>query len=316
MFGKLTLAQRKALQSLLIQSGLIAINARSNFLMNAGLESLIPTLPMGEVDTIFAGALLRECERLGKPPVLGEYATVLLVVALREALSGVPEAVQTLTEMIAVYVADHESRYPWSPAAAAAASAPPSRLLTPPIKVAAFFANPPNTAYLASLNQEEQKVRDFLNRQSDFELITVRGTRLRDLLALLDRRSHRLSIFHYSGHASEDGIWLEPEEEGADPDIIPWDGLAIELSHQAELACIVLNGCESAATTFIEAFGANRPSVIAMAAPIGDRKATFFATRLYESLAARDDIPTAFEKACNYLRLKGYRDAVDIPRLL
>lgn len=106
MFGKLTLEQRKALQAILIQSGMIALDMRGLFLSNAGLGSLLATLPMGEVDTIFAGALVRECERLGTPPSLGEYATVLLVVALRDGIEGQSEAIKILNAIIAMYTTD------------------------------------------------------------------------------------------------------------------------------------------------------------------------------------------------------------------
>ena len=315
MFGKLTLEQRKALQAILIEAGVIATyQQRVNFLGNAGLGGLTKSLPMQEDEIIFAGALVRESERLGSPSTLGEYATVLLAKAVRDSGSGQTEAVKPLTEIIAVYVPDHETKYPFSEVPQSGNALVSSQLKLP-INVAAFFASPINAATLANLAIEEKKVRDFLNRQTDFMLTTVTGTRLRDLLALLDRQTNRISIFHYSGHASEQGIWLEPEA-GNDPEIIPWEGLAIELSHQPDLACIFLNGCESARDEFLSAFGSRRPVVIAMSEPIGDQKATLFSLRFYESLAARDDIKTAFGKACNYLRLKGYRDAAGIPRLL
>ncbi len=318
--GRLSLAQRKDLQVILVNTGLIdTYRRRVNFCENAGLDILIDRLPMlGDTNT-FAGDLVRECERLGAPPAYKEYTTALLITSLRDELfenSFINSfMIETLTEMLAVYVPDHATKYPLSKETDLRVASLSSRLLEPPIKIAAFFTTPLNVQELPNLNREEQKVRDLLSRKSDFDLITVRQTRLRDLLALLDRRNHRLSLFHYSGHASEEGIWLEAEE-GNESEIIPWGGLAIELSHQPDLVCIVLNGCKTAINDFLSYFGANRPIIIAMSEQIGDQKATYFSTRFYESLAAKDSIQTAFEKACNYLLLKGYRDREAFPRLV
>ncbi len=105
MFGKLTLEQRKQLQVLLVKSEAIEdFGTRKTFLDNAGLGVLKSHLPMSEIDVIFAGALVRECERLGCPPNLGEFASVKLAVAMRNHPELQAESIQQfLNSVIAVY---------------------------------------------------------------------------------------------------------------------------------------------------------------------------------------------------------------------
>ena len=101
MFGKLTLEQKKFIQAILLKSGLIlSLHNRAMMLESAGLGVLTSRLPIAEDSAIFAGALVRECERIGAPPSLGEYATVKLALYLRSLpeVQNLPNAVDQLTE--------------------------------------------------------------------------------------------------------------------------------------------------------------------------------------------------------------------------
>ncbi len=321
MFGKLTLAQKKALQTILIQSGAIALSGRTTFLMNAGLERLLPVLPLGEVDTIFAGALVRECERLGAPPDLGEYATVLLIVAVRHTVSGFPDMVTTLNEMIAAYVADHAQKYPLSDSPQPTPPTPATASTTlPPLTKILFLAANPATLPALQLDQEMReiaaKLRDGDARRR-FDLKSewvVRADQLTSHLLF-----YKPTIVHFAGHGeAEAGVYLLDRTDTAymlAPDVFA-DLFTIRGVREA-LRCVLINACwsEHQAQALVDI--ANVPHVIGMREAVPDRAARAFAGGFYLGLSNEMAIPDAFELACvqmaQEMNDRRYRS---VPRLL
>jgi hypothetical protein len=301
MFGKLTLEQRKTLQTILIQSGVIAFNMRTSFLSNAGLEQLLATLPMGEVDTIFAGALVRECERLGAPPSLGEYATVLLTVAVRNAISGNSDVVDTLTNIIAVYVPNHAVRYPRptdqpSPPIASIPSLVPG-VLTPPIKILVLAASPEEMEPLR-LDREmvaiQNAIQSATRREAFMQPILIPAVQSTDLITLLKR--HKPAIVHFAGHgAQEDGlIFLDAANR---PSPLKPELLAHIFSLRdvkSFVQAVVLNACWSE-TQAAAIHSVNQAYVVGATQRISDRFAIAFTTGLYAGLGEGDTIPDAFQ---------------------
>lgn len=216
MFGKLTLEQKKTLQQILIQSGLVnTYQGRVQFLDNAGLQELTAVLPMEADLTIFVGALVRECERLGAPPSLGyRHATTLLTIALLDAnaVQGNIEVEQALLPIYQVY----------KPAITAPPPPPPTNKT---IRILFLAANPTNTGKL-SLEREYEAVEQTLKAAQEkdpalsIELIRRDNVRNDDISEhLLDVRPH---VLHFAGH----GDLIRPPADAAPaPSLHTWRGL-------------------------------------------------------------------------------------------
>lgn len=298
--ARLSRGQRDTLIDMLAVFGkLETATKRQIFLDASGLtyedEEFTTGLDLSGGAREFASTFYSALEQRGALPS-GTLALVLVIRHMQGVMKGHPKRLQQLKEMEA--------------ALSGGADAP----LGKPVHVSAFFANPPDSAALPNLRAEEQKVRAVLARRSDFDARTITATRLRDLTDALDTQRDTLSVFHYSGHADDAGIWLEGEDN-SERKVVRWRDLADELRHLRALRLVLLNGCRSMQEEFLAGFGAKRPAIVAMAAPIGDARATIFAQRFYESLAAGDAPRTALDKARNALNFAGYDDAADIPQM-
>lgn len=251
MFGKLSLEQRKALQAILVESGMITrYQNRVDFLTNAGLGKLLNTLPMEEQTSIFAGALVRECERLGAPPSLNNrYATAVLAMALldEDAIDGNSEAKQSLIGIVRVYEGGSTAPPPPTPAGKT-------------IKILFLASNPANTGKL-SLDREFEVVRETLvaaqaqNPSLAIELIQRTNVRNDDISEhLLDVRPH---ILHFAGHGD---LLRSPAEAALSVGPGRWRGLFIsnweesaELSSDEVKPSGIILGTESGSARLISA---------------------------------------------------------------
>jgi len=107
--------------------------------------------------------------------------------------------------------------------------------------------------------------------------------------ALLDHKPH---FVHFLGHSpSHAGIMLE--NEGGEARIVSGETLADFLKSSAHIECVILNACFNV----LQASQIVRHIyfVIGMNQPIGDKAAIQFAKGFYDTLAAGESIPIAFE---------------------
>lgn len=181
------------------------------------------------------------------------------------------------------------------------------------LKIISCFANPKELEELRYLKNEERVLRRLLSRRRGVDFEAVTATTWDDLKDILDGKQP--TIFHYSGHADENGLLLETEA-GHDPERVSWRKIATSLSPNKQLQCILLNGCKTSQPAFVQEFGNRNLVVIGMSAPISDQKAAIFAKRFYESYIAYHDFKTAFETAKAELLDLGDDDAATIPHLL
>jgi WD40 repeat protein len=104
----------------------------------------------------------------------------------------------------------------------------------------------------------------------------------------------RVAIFHYGGHASSTGLYLESSEGGARE--ASAEGLAEFLGQQDGLEVVFLNGCstQSQARGLLDA---NVSAVVATSQAIDDSVATAFAGHFYSGLAGGATLRVAFREA-------------------
>lgn len=308
MFGKLTLEQRKALQTLLIKSGAIdKYQGRVDFLTGrANLGRLIKVLPMEEQISIFAGALVREAERLGSPPDLGQYATVLLAKGLQgvEAIQGIGQDVTTLDEIIRVYVPSHTLSVVTPTTSTTMLTG--SDIPKPPVKILFLSPNPMKLTQL-DVQKEMREIRDELrdgDREGRFTFDIGVAVRTRELTRLLI--DHKPTILHFAGHGVEDeGLWFRNDDD--EPLLVNPHVLALAFSHptiKKQLNCVVLNACwsDSQATALVQ--NAGIPYVVGMTNAISDKGAIAFAAGFYRGLSDGMTVEDAFYFGRNEMVLR------------
>lgn len=323
MFGKLTLEQRKALQSILIDAGLIdTYLQRVAFLDTAGLGSLRSSLPMQEETKIFAGALVRETERLGAPPKIGGYATVKLARALYEEI-GHSEVWNFLDEIIQAYDKNH---------------------LHNGLRILCLSANPSDWGKL-SLKEEFERISQTLNETKETDSTLRVYLRLRENIKdeeiIKVIQSFKPHILHFAGHGD-----LERVAEYTPPTshaLGKWRGMYIvdEANHFVDIAddakpsgiivetatgkgkllpssvlktifadpetakfirLVFLNACwaEGQAELLVEKAGV--PFTIGMNQPINDEAAVRFAEGFYQTLFNKShSLQSAFDSGKNQM---------------
>lgn len=309
MFGKLTLEQKNRLQQILIAQGIVANdNTRNLFLSNIGLDFLIPHLTPGLQPKLAAGELIRECERVGAPPRLGEFATVVVVVALREQVIGNDEAVTALTAMIAMYIQNHAEKYPLvtsptSPSQLNSDVPLPSISIT---KILFLSANPVEFPQLR-LDIEMRNLGEELrmsHHRDIFDLQLALAVRTGDLTGHLLR--HRPTIVHFAGHGTQgEGIVLLDENDTSvtvKPDVLanPFSRSVIK----ENLKCVLFNACWSEAQAQALATIAKIPYVVGMTTQIPDKAARAFTIGFYRALGDGLSIPQAYEFGCGEMTLR------------
>jgi hypothetical protein len=176
-------------------------------------------------------------------------------------------------------------------------SPPPSPKTLPPTVFTAF-ANPKGD--LKSLSEEQNKIKDALQGLMAKGEINHADRGEMDKKQFFDYLStweNRISLFHYAGHADENGLALQDIHAKFDP-------LADELllRNKASLCVVVLNGCSTQAHVK-GLLDKGVKAVIATSSPVGDTAATEFAIRFYENLANGDTLRVAYESAANLVKV-------------
>ena len=162
------------------------------------------------------------------------------------------------------------------------------------------FANQNDAAHLDFLKKESRNVSRALQSLDNKQIIEVKNiesVELDELFEHLSLYKDRLSIFHFSGHANGQTLWLEDAPAHA-------DGLAQLLGAIAPtLQLVFLNGCATYKQVE-KLFQKGFKVVIATHVAISDEKAMLFSTKFYESMANGFGIEAAFNIAVAFLKIK------------
>jgi hypothetical protein len=153
--------------------------------------------------------------------------------------------------------------------------------------------------YLRKLPEEVRHLEGILERAEAkglCELVVKTNATLEQILAVFQSSEYRdrVAIFHYGGHASGTGLYLEASEGGARE--ASAEGLAEFLGQQDGLELVFLNGCstQSQARGLLDA---NVSAVIATSQAIDDAVATAFAGHFYSGLSGGASLRVAFNEA-------------------
>jgi WD40 repeat protein len=153
--------------------------------------------------------------------------------------------------------------------------------------------------YLRKLPEEVRHLEEILERAEDrglCELVIKTNATLEQILEIFQSAEYRdrVAIFHYGGHASSTGLYLESSE--GDAREASAEGLAEFLGQQDGLEVVFLNGCstQSQARGLLDA---NVSAVIATSQAIDDSVATAFAGHFYNGLAGGATLRVAFREA-------------------
>ncbi len=174
-------------------------------------------------------------------------------------------------------------------------------------KILLLSANPNDTNQLR-LNEEFREIREGLSVSGNSNLFEVRqggATRTKDLRRLI--LSYQPHIIHFSGHASEEGIFLETDS--GHYTAVTGQTLANLFSLFSDTVnCVILNSCYSnaQATEIVKQI----PYVIGMNAAIKDNAAIQFSMGFYDALGAGRTIEDAYKFGCNAIQLENNHDEV------
>lgn len=167
------------------------------------------------------------------------------------------------------------------------------------------FSNDAN-AHLELLKRESKEVFGALcdlDRQDFIKVHREESADVDEVFRALLQFDDRVAVFHYGGHA--DGMTLRLEGGAAHA-----GGIAELLGRQTNLKLVFLNGCATRPQVD-RLLAAGVKAVIATSVPVRDDKATEFAARFYQALAARRTIGQAFDAAQGFLAA-AYGDVVDV----
>ena len=126
---------------------------------------------------------------------------------------------------------------------------------------------------------------------------------------------HKPHVVHFSGHANEDVLGFDTEDDSDNPG----QDVSADLFARAVGAVdeppllVVLNACDSEPQ--LERLLRVVPMAIGMSDEIGDADAMSFAARFYTSIADGQSVRSAFEAARVQMELDGLSDA-DLPVLV
>ena len=131
-----------------------------------------------------------------------------------------------------------------------------------------------------------------------------------DFLRIIqEQKSQTLTIFHYAGHASPEGIEHEIEENGEKKrETLLYADLADYLEKSFKnLKLVFINGCnsENAARFFLR----KADALICTTRPIDDKEATTFARNFYSNFLKINDLENAFTSTRSFVALSGGRGA-------
>lgn len=185
-------------------------------------------------------------------------------------------------------------------------------LVIPACPTVLFIGVSPTDQVQIDISREYKSISKEVEKLIDDQKINLEislASTPRDLHAALFK--YRPNIIHFSGHGSEEGIFLENElgQSLASPN----EGI-IRLfnSFKDDLHCIILNSCwsESVAKELSQFV----PFVIGMNDRVTDVSAKEFSIGFYLALANGADIPRAFEAGKVHIGFSG-RPGSDIPIL-
>lgn len=174
-----------------------------------------------------------------------------------------------------------------------------------PIRILLVSANVPDCPVL-DLAAEKKAIERAWKPSGAARLRVLSRWTLEEFERELQREPH---VIHFMGHADYDeatgmGSLLFPTPNGT---VGRFDGesAAMLLADVPSLRLVVLNACETAKSDPSKPFGglatslvrAGVPAVLAMREPIADRAAVIFSKRLYQELAARQELDLAVARA-------------------
>lgn len=156
--------------------------------------------------------------------------------------------------------------------------------------------------YLRNLPEERRAIKAALRAATESrrcEAVECANATLEEVLDECQRRSSRLLLFHFAGHA--DGKTLLFEERGGQPAGAGASSIAEFLGAVPSLKLVVLNGCstEAQVKALLER---GVPAVVATGTAVADEVATRFAGRFYAALAEGETIQDAFDQASGAVR--------------
>jgi len=159
-------------------------------------------------------------------------------------------------------------------------------------KILFLCANPDETERI-KVNKESERIKEALANSShrdEILVVTNMATTPRTLISYL--LHEKPSMVHFSGHGSEEGLYLEDEDGNAKP--IP--GSALELlfkGYKSNVQCVLFNSCysESQAQVVVKYI----PHVIGMKQKVKDNAANAFSVGFYQAIGEGQDIEPAFQ---------------------
>ena len=171
-------------------------------------------------------------------------------------------------------------------------SASPADQPTSIKKILFLCANPDDTERL-KVNIESERIKEALENSShrnEILFVTNMAATPRNMIKYLLRE--KPAFVHFSGHGSEDGLYLEDENGISKP--IP--GTALELlfkGFKSDVKCVVFNSCysESQAQVIVKYI----PHVIGMKQAVKDKAANAFSIGFYQAIGEGQDIEPAFQ---------------------
>ena len=177
----------------------------------------------------------------------------------------------------------------------------------PPIVFLAFANDRiDDKRYLRNLPEELRSIRDLLCKAEEAghcQVVYEANATLETIQSVFQKPEHknRISIFHYGGHANQDGVVVEDHD--GQPVFAHAQGLAEFLGLQQGLELVFLNGC-STGDHAKSLMAAGIPKVIATSQDIQDALALEFAEVFYKGYAAQLPIEQAYLETVALLRTR------------
>ena len=166
---------------------------------------------------------------------------------------------------------------------------------TPKIGVLLSFANeedPEAPGNLAQLPPELVDIDQIFEDAEGCQVVLKPGLTYKRLIAAVDQVEH-LHIFHYSGHATSDGLWLVDEKGGYTKSYVKG---VVALLEARGVKLAFLNGCSTQEQVrFFHKAGI--PVVISTHYPVADTTARHFASYFYRALVKGKSIQASFNEA-------------------
>ncbi len=153
---------------------------------------------------------------------------------------------------------------------------------------------------LPTLREEDDKLFELLSQREQkehFKLHRDSYITTRKLGRYLNQYRDEIILFHYSGHADRDQLFLEDKPAMA-------RGVANFLAKCPNLKLVVLNGCSTQGQVRRLLDLETKPVVIATNAPVGDHSATLFSISFYEQFCMQEKtVKESFDIALNQVQL-------------